>query len=76
MASTFPRDIVRKANAPLVGVYELKHADAHLPSKELDNAFSLLEIDRSQEFIKQGFTMLHIVVSSIYSIAEALKRLT
>jgi hypothetical protein len=74
LASKFDREIVRKVIAPLVGVYELRHADAHLPSGELNDAFRLIEVDTSLPFVYQGYMMLHKVVSSLYGIAEALRR--
>ncbi|MDY6990179.1 MAG: hypothetical protein SWQ30_19225 [Thermodesulfobacteriota bacterium] len=74
LASRFDREFVRRITAPLVGVYELRHADAHLPSSEINSAFNLIYIDRSLPFINQAFQMLHQVVSSIYSVAECLER--
>ena len=74
LASKYNRDFIREVMAALVGVYELRHADAHLPSGEIDNAFELIGIDKSQPYVHQGFYMLNAVVSSIYGIAEGLKR--
>ncbi len=73
LASKFNIDHIRKITAPFVGVYELRHADAHLPSSKLDDAFKLIDIDRSRPHIHQGYMMLHNIVSSLYGIAEALK---
>lgn len=73
LASKYDRCIVRKILAALVGVYELRHADAHLPSSKIDEAFSLIEIDRSAPYVNQGFQMLNLVVSSLFSIVEVLK---
>lgn len=58
---------------PLVGAYELRHADAHLPGHEIDDAFDLLKIDRSQPIVFQGYQLLHSCVSSLYGIVEVLK---
>lgn len=74
LASKFERDLVRKTTSPLVGIYELRHADAHLPSSKIEEAFKLIEIDRSLPFVHRGHQMLHQVVSSIYGIAEVLDR--
>ncbi|WP_163574070.1 hypothetical protein [Halomonas faecis] len=74
LASKYNREFVRKITASLVGVYELRHADAHLPSSKIEDAFSLIEIDRDLPFIHQGFQMLHHVVSSVYGVAEGLRR--
>lgn len=40
LASKYDRDFIRKLTAPLVGVYELRHADAHLPSSKIEEAFN------------------------------------
>lgn len=74
LASKFDRELIRKVTAPLVGVYELRHADAHLPTSEINEAYRLIEVDTSFPFVHQGSMMLHKVVSSLYGIAEALKR--
>ena len=74
LASRWDRNGIRKMMASFVGVYELRHADAHLPSNEIDDAFNLIQVDRSLPFVHQGHQMLHQVVSSIYGVIEALKR--
>lgn len=74
LASHFDRDFVREMTAPLVGVYELRHADAHLPSSKIDTAFHLIGIDRSRPYVLQGYMMLHQVVISLFGIREALRQ--
>jgi hypothetical protein len=59
--------------SPLVGAYELRHADAHLPGKDVDDAFALLEIDRKLPLVIQGYQLLNSCVSSLYAIADVLK---
>jgi len=66
--------ILRVDRRLLVGIYELRHADAHLPSNEVDEAFKLIDVDRSRPYVHQGHMMLHRVVSSIFGVAEALRR--
>ncbi|NDV28680.1 hypothetical protein [Desulfovibrio sp. JC010] len=74
LASEYDRDLVRKITAPLVGVYELRHADAHLPSSKIEEAFSLIQIDRSSPYVQQGFQLLHQVVSSLFGVLELLQQ--
>ncbi|NDY71838.1 hypothetical protein DO021_01655 [Desulfobacter hydrogenophilus] len=74
LAAKYELDFIRKITAPLVGIYELRHADAHLPSSKIEEAFNLIEIDRDLPFVHQGLQMLHQVVSSIYGIVEGLRR--
>lgn len=59
--------------SPLVGVYELRHGDAHLPSSQLDEAFSLVGVDRTVPHVHQGYQLLDACVSSIYHIIEILR---
>ena len=74
LASKYDRDLIREITAPLVGVYELRHADAHLPSSDIEDSFKLIHIDRTLPFVHQGFQMLHNVVSSIYGVIKGLER--
>ena len=60
----------RSLLSPLVGIYELRHADAHLPSSELRESLNLVGVDDNAPFVFQGFMLLHACVSSLYSIAE------
>ncbi len=65
LASKIGGDAARAVMSALVGVYELRHADAHLPSSELDEALALLNVDRSLPTIFQGYQLLHACVSSV-----------
>ena len=58
--------------SPLVGIFELRHADAHLPASDLDESLSLVKVDKAIPFVSQGLQILHACVSSLYGIAEAL----
>ncbi len=57
----------------LVGVYELRHGDAHLPRSDIDDALSLAGVDRAQPYVHQGYQLLHSCVSSIWEIVETLR---
>ena len=48
----------RIALTRLVGIYELRGADAHLPSLELDESFELAGVDKSASPLEQGLQML------------------
>ena len=48
MTKKIDNDLARKITAPLVGIYELRLADAHLPSSKIDDAFALLDLDRDE----------------------------
>ena len=57
---------------PLVGIYELRHADAHLPSSDTESALGLVRVDQNAPFVLQGYQILHSCVASLYSIAKEL----
>lgn len=60
----------RKITAPLVGIYELRLADAHLPTSKIDEAYNLVGIDKKIPVVHQAYFMLHQCVTSIYTISE------
>lgn len=62
----------RSLLSTLVGIFELRHADAHLPGSDLDESLSLVGVDKDIPFVFQGLQILHACVSSLYGIAEAL----
>jgi len=66
--------IARAMLGPLFGIYELRHADAHLPSSEIDAARALVDVDQNLPFILQGYQLLCACVDSIYGIAGVLRQ--
>jgi len=61
-----------RALSPLVGIYDLRKADAHPKSSELDDAYALVGIDSNLPLIHQGYQMLYSCVSCINIVAEIL----
>ena len=59
----------RKLTSVFAGINELRQADAHLPSSELDSALELAGISKEDIPIEQGQQMLKKLVDSIYEIA-------
>lgn len=74
LASKINPELAREIMSALVGVYELRLADAHLPSSEINEAFKLINVDRNLPMIFQAHQMLHSCVSSLFSVIEVLKR--
>lgn len=74
LASKIGSNSARSMLSALVGAYELRHADAHLPSSDLDDALALLKVDKSLPTIFQGYQLLDACVSSIYGVAEVLRK--
>jgi hypothetical protein len=40
---------------PLVGIYDLRHADAHLASSDIESALGLVKVDQKATFVIQGY---------------------
>jgi hypothetical protein len=72
LAIKIPKDTARQITAPLVGIYELRLCDAHLPSSEIENAFNLIGIDRNSPSIMQGYQMLFACVDNLHIILNIL----
>jgi len=66
-------DGARALLGPLVGIYELRHADAHLGGNSVVEALSLVGVETSLPPVMQGYQLMHACVSSLYRMAEALK---
>lgn len=62
----------RDALTHLVGIYELRGADAHLPSAELDQAFNLAGVDNSAPPLQQGLQVLLRTMQVIVKIQNML----
>lgn len=60
--------------SPLVGAYELRHGDAHLPGNALNDAFKLVGIEENIPTIMQGYQLVCSCVSSIAQIRMILLR--
>ena len=58
---------------PLVGVYELRLADAHLPSDDIDDAMRLVGVDDALPFVVQGYQLLHAAVAAIHQIGAVIE---
>lgn len=72
LATRIDPAVARGMVGSLVGAYELRHGDAHLPGQELDTAFALVGIDRQAPFVFQGRQLLHACVASIHGIADVI----
>lgn len=68
-------ETARAILGPLVGVNELRHADAHLASNDIDEAYKLLGIDKSLPYVHQGCQLIESCVAAIYSAIDVLKDL-
>ncbi len=68
LAKKIPQEEAKKITSPFVGVYELRHGDAHLPSSDIEKSFELIRIDRSLPTIIQGYQMIYACVDNLHNI--------
>lgn len=74
LASKIGTEKARSLLGPLVGIYELRHADAHLASSEIHTALDLVAVDQSIPLVFQGYQLLRACVSALYGILDAIKK--
>ena len=67
-------EAARKILSPFVGVYELRHGDAHLPSSDIENSFNLIEIDREFPYVIQGYQMMFACVNNLHIILSIIDK--
>ena len=75
LATVCTSEDARRALAPLVGTYQLRLADAHLPGCELAEAMKLVGIDGSSLALHQGQTLIANCANAAMVIASMLERL-
>ena len=73
LAMKFQEKIAREVIGPLVGIYELRHGDAHLPSAEYANAMSLVKIDQGAPYVVQGYQLMHGFMSALSTICQMME---
>jgi hypothetical protein len=73
LATIVDANKARYALGLLVGIYELRLADAHLQSSQIDEAFKLAYVEKSGPPLKQGLQMLNnvmVTIQDLYLILE------
>ena len=73
LATRVPPEIARKVLGPLVGIYQLRHADAHLSDQEHTEALRLVKVSEDPPFVTQGYQLIHSCVSAICTISEVIE---
>lgn len=71
LATVIPADQARPALTPLVGVYELRLGDAHLPSSTIKEAFTMVGIDEQATPIVQGTQLIAATATALLAILSA-----
>lgn len=70
LATKINPDKAREITGILVGIYELRHGDSHLPGSDIDEALQLVRVDSSLPFIHQGYQMLHAYASFLFTVGN------
>jgi hypothetical protein len=73
LATLIGEEKARTALGPLHGIYNLRLADAHVASKDLDEAYVLARVDRALPFVMQGRDLLVTCVNALHRIADDIK---
>ena len=73
LASVTKVEFAKTHMAPLYGVYDLRNADAHLASMDIEGCYSRIGVDRNERFVVQGATLIKNVADTIGEIGTYLK---
>ncbi len=73
LATKISPEKARSLMTPLVGTYELRLADAHLPSEDVEDAYRLAGVDPEVPTVLQGLQLMESVVSAIYTIVRTIE---
>jgi hypothetical protein len=67
------KEEARKLLTPLVGIYELRLGDAHLPASQIAEAFLLAGVDTTLGLVEQGKAMINSAATALAGIRAALR---
>jgi hypothetical protein len=70
LATQVGPDRARAAMAPLFGVYDLRLADAHLASEEVDESLKQLGVAEAAPRVVQGYQLMRACVNAIYAVVR------
>lgn len=73
LATRTTAEHARALLTPLVTIYDLRLADAHLPTSDIANALRLAGVDPDAPQVRQGWQLLNACVSALYAILTELR---
>jgi hypothetical protein len=74
LSTVVTEEQARSIVTPLVGAYDLRLGDAHLPSAQIDDAFELAGIDSDAGFVVQGRQLLAGTAGALRTVLKALSQ--
>ena len=60
--------------SPLFSVYDLRGADAHLSSSDVEESYSSIGVDRSAPLVVQGATLIQSVADAFGSMGAEVEK--
>lgn len=72
LSQIVPAEQARSLMSVLVGTYELRLGDAHLPSRNIEDAFRLANVDCSTTYLEQGLSLIDNVVNALRDIRDVI----
>ena len=72
LSTVVSEEEARRIMGPLFGAYELRIADAHYSSKNVEDAFKILDIDTKMSRLDQGYRLIEKVAHTILRIGDAI----
>ena len=73
VATVIPAADARAMLSPIVGAYELRLGDAHLPSSKIKDAMALVGVDENCPMIEQGKRLIESVAISLDKICDTIQ---
>lgn len=73
LALKIPQEEARAITSPFVGIYELRHGDAHLPGSSIFDSFDLIPVNRQLPPVLQGHQILYTCVDNLHLIMSVLQ---
>ena len=74
VAQALGKEKAAEMMGPLFRIYDLRLADAHLPSRAADDTLAQLGVNAEDPFVLQGFHILHQCVGTLFGIIGVLER--
>lgn len=72
LATIVAPDVARRAMGPLAGANELRIADAHIPARQLEDAFKLAGVSAESLLLDQGMQLIESVTKALIDVDKVM----
>jgi hypothetical protein len=76
LGTLVPAEDARRVMSVLFGVYDLRLADAHLPSEKLNESYGLAGVSMDEPLLERAAHLIHNVTSTLFRIAKMIEDAT